>query len=70
MMKPNKSRKMGYGKLPTKLQNVDFFFFLMIDQFFQQCVVRANKTLWNYMSPRNSKKFKTGLDSNSSPSLE
>ena len=45
MMKPNKSRKMGYGKLPTKLQNVDFFFFLMIDQFFQQCVVRANKTL-------------------------
>ena len=44
MMKPNKSRKMGYGKLPTKLQNVDFFFFLMIDQFFQQCVVRANKT--------------------------
>ena len=61
---------MGYGKLPTKLQNVDFFFFLMIDQFFQQCVVRANKTLWNYMSPRNSKTFKTGLDSNSSPSLD
>ena len=70
MMKPNKSRKRGSGILPTKLQNVDFFFLMMIDQFFQQCVVRANKTLWNYMSPRNSKKFKTGFDSNSSPSLD
>ena len=45
MMKPDKSRKMGYGILPTKLQNGDFFFFfLMIDQFFRECVVRANKT--------------------------
>ena len=44
MMKPDKSRKMGHGILPTKLQNGDFFLFLMIDQFFRQCVVRANKT--------------------------
>ena len=44
MMKPDKSRKMGHGMLPTKFQNGVFFLFLMIDQFFRECVVRANKT--------------------------
>ena len=62
MMKPDKSRKMDHGILPTKLQNGDFFFV------FDDRPVLSR--IWNYMSRRNSKKFKTGLDSNSSPGLD
>ena len=44
MMKPDKSRKMGHGILPTKLQNGDFFFV------FDDRPVLSR--IWNYMSPR------------------